>query len=168
MMIYEIEQLLLSSKVIGDDCWQEKNSKGFKKRLRNFPFNVLVIRGRIILKREGMFTWSHNSHNFDVKSASIQFYSNSHNSQSDHWIGLKFYMDSSDILSYVGLTFQSNRSSGRHRNTGQQRLYEFCYLLLFDLWTYYCYDYFLLSLGVYLYYLGLIVSGHHISPHKGY
>jgi len=31
-------------KVVGDDCWQEKNSKGFKKRLRNCPFNLLVIR----------------------------------------------------------------------------------------------------------------------------
>jgi hypothetical protein len=40
MMIYEIERLLLSSKVVGDDCWQEKNSKGFKKRLRNCPFNL--------------------------------------------------------------------------------------------------------------------------------
>jgi hypothetical protein len=54
IMIYEIEWLQLSSKVIGDDCWQEKNSKGFKKRPRNCPFNLLVIRGRIILKREGM------------------------------------------------------------------------------------------------------------------
>ena len=54
MMIYEIERLLLSSKVVGHDCWQESNSKGFKKRLRNCPFNLLVIRGRIILKREGM------------------------------------------------------------------------------------------------------------------
>jgi hypothetical protein len=53
------------------------------------------------------------------------------------WIGLKVYMESSDMLSYVGLEFQVNRSSGRHRNTGQQRLYEFCYLLLFDLWTSY-------------------------------
>jgi hypothetical protein len=54
MMKYEIERLLLSSKVVGDDCWQEKNSKGFKMRLRNYPFNLLVIRGRIILKIEGM------------------------------------------------------------------------------------------------------------------
>jgi hypothetical protein len=43
MIIYEIEQLLLSSKVVGDYCWQGKNSKGFKKRLRNCPFNLLVI-----------------------------------------------------------------------------------------------------------------------------
>ncbi|KAL3566427.1 hypothetical protein D5086_031842 [Populus alba] len=32
---------------------------------------------------------------------------------------------------------QVNRSSGRHPNTGQQRLYGFCYLLPFDLWTSY-------------------------------
>jgi len=42
-----------------------------------------------------------------------------------------------DILSYLGLKFQVNRISGRHHNTGQQRLYEFCYLLHFDLWTFY-------------------------------
>jgi len=41
------------------------------------------------------------------------------------------------MFSYLGLTFQVNRSSERHRNTGQQRLYEFCYLLPFVLWTSY-------------------------------
>jgi len=41
------------------------------------------------------------------------------------------------MLSYLGLKLQINKSSGRHRNTGQQRLYEFCYLLPFDLWTSY-------------------------------
>jgi hypothetical protein len=41
------------------------------------------------------------------------------------------------MFSYLGLTFQVNRSPGRHRNTGQQRLYEFCYLFPFDLWTSY-------------------------------
>jgi hypothetical protein len=30
--------------------------------------------------------------NFDVKCATIQFYGNSHNSQSDLWIELKFYV----------------------------------------------------------------------------
>jgi hypothetical protein len=39
------------------------------------------------------------------------------------------------MLSYLGLKFQVNQNSGRHRNTGQQRLYEFCYLLSFDFWT---------------------------------
>jgi hypothetical protein len=35
-------------------CWQEKNSKCFKKMLKLFPLSLLMIRGRIILKREGM------------------------------------------------------------------------------------------------------------------
>ncbi|KAL3569551.1 hypothetical protein D5086_029441 [Populus alba] len=34
-------------------------------------------------------------------------------------------------------TVQVNRSSGRNNNTGQRRLYGFCYLLPFDLWTSY-------------------------------
>jgi hypothetical protein len=66
---------------------------------------------------------------FEVKCATIQFYGNSHNSQSDCWIELKVYVESPDMLSYLGLKFQVNRSSGRHQNMGQQRLYEFCYLL---------------------------------------
>ena len=74
---------------------------------------------------------------FDLKSAPIQFYGNSHNSQSDRWIKMIFYVESPDMLSYLGLKFQVNRRSRRHGNTGQQRLYEFCYLLPFDLWASY-------------------------------
>jgi hypothetical protein len=40
-------------------------------------------------------------------------------------------------VTYLRLKFHVNRSSERHRNTGQQRLYDFCYLLSFDLWTSY-------------------------------
>jgi len=74
---------------------------------------------------------------FDIKCATIQFYDNSHNSQSDCWIELKFYMKSPDMFSYLGLKFQVNWSSGKHHNTGQQRLYDFCYLLPFGSWTSY-------------------------------
>ena len=74
---------------------------------------------------------------FGVKSATVQVYGNNHNSQSGRWIGLIFYVDSSDISYYLGLKIQANRSSGRSRNTGQRRLYEFCYSLPFDLWTSY-------------------------------
>jgi hypothetical protein len=74
---------------------------------------------------------------FDVKCATIQFYGNNHNSQSDRWIELKVYVESPDMLSYLALKFQVNWYSGRHRNTGQQRLYKFFYLLPFDLWTFY-------------------------------
>ena len=38
------------------------------------------------------------------------------------------------MFSYLGLNFQVHRSLVRHCNTGPQRLYEFCYLLPFDLW----------------------------------
>ena len=74
---------------------------------------------------------------FDVKCATIHFYGNSHNSQSDRWIELKVYVESPDMFSYLGLKFKVNRSLKRHRNTDQQRLYEFCYLLSFDFWTSY-------------------------------
>ena len=74
---------------------------------------------------------------FDVKCATIQFYGNSHNSQSHRWIGLKFYVEAPDMFSYLGLKYHVNWSSERRPNTGQQRLYGFCYLLPFDLWTSY-------------------------------
>ena len=69
----------------------------------------------------------------NVKRVTVQFYDNSHNSQSDRWIGLKCYVESPDMLSYLGLNFQVNRSSGKYGNTGQQGLYKCFYLLLFDL-----------------------------------
>jgi hypothetical protein len=74
---------------------------------------------------------------FDVKCATVQFYRNSYNSQFDSWIGLKLYVESLDMSSYLGLKFQVNRSLERHCNIGQQSVYEFCYLLSFDLWTSY-------------------------------
>jgi hypothetical protein len=74
---------------------------------------------------------------FGVKSPTIQVYGSSPNSQSDCWIGLKVKVDSPDMISYLELKFQFNPSSGRHRNTSQQMLYEFCYLLPFNLWTSY-------------------------------
>ena len=74
---------------------------------------------------------------FDVKNATVQIHGNSHNSQSDCWIGLILYVDSPNMFYYLVLKIQVNRSSRRNRNTGQRRLYEFCYLLLFDLWTSY-------------------------------
>jgi len=40
---------------------------------------------------------------FGVKSATVLVYGNSHNSQSDRWIRLKFYVVSPDMVSYYGL-----------------------------------------------------------------
>jgi hypothetical protein len=73
----------------------------------------------------------------DVKCITVQFHGNNHNSQFDRWIRLTLYVESPDMFSYLGLEFQVNRSSGQHCNTSQQRLDEFCYLLSFDLWTFY-------------------------------
>jgi hypothetical protein len=42
----------------------------------------------------GTFTYRIMSLDFDIKCVTIQFYSNSHNSQSNRWIELKFYMGS--------------------------------------------------------------------------
>jgi hypothetical protein len=41
------------------------------------------------------------------------------------------------MLSSLVLKFKVNRILKRHRNTDQQRLYEFCYLLSYDFWTSY-------------------------------
>jgi hypothetical protein len=100
---------------------------------RTYQFKLLI---------QYIYTHTHTiqarlNSDFDVKYTTIQFYGNNHNFQSDRGIGLKFYMDSPGMFSYLGLKFQINRSLGRHRNTGQQKLYEFCYLLSFDLWTSY-------------------------------
>jgi len=43
---------------------------------------------------------------FDIKCATIQFYGNNHNSPSDRWIGLKFYVKSPDMFFYLGLNFR--------------------------------------------------------------
>jgi hypothetical protein len=53
----------------------------------------------------------------DVKCATVQFYGNNHNSQSDRWTRLKIYVESLDMFSYLRLTFQVNQSLKRHGNT---------------------------------------------------
>jgi hypothetical protein len=52
--------------------------------------------------------------NSDAKYATIQFHRNNHNSQSTRWIGLKFYVESPYMFSYLELQFQVNQSSRRH------------------------------------------------------
>jgi len=57
----------------------------------------------------------------NVKCATVQFYGNSHNSQSDRWIRLNLNVESPDMFSYFGLKFQVDHSSGRHFNMGPQK-----------------------------------------------
>jgi hypothetical protein len=55
----------------------------------------------------------------------------------NYWIELKIYENIPETCVYVWVNFWVNRSSGRTCDIGQNRLYEFCYLLSFDLWTFY-------------------------------
>jgi hypothetical protein len=99
------------------------------KPVGNSRMNHLEERGNDTIRA----TKKQSDSDFDVKCATIQFYDNNHNSQSNLWIILKFYVECPYMLSYLELKCQINRSSRRHHNTGQQRLYEFCYLFPFDL-----------------------------------
>ena len=74
---------------------------------------------------------------FGVKLFIIQFYATEHNSKSNRWIELKLYQKIPKVLVYVGVKFQVNQSSQKTCDIGQNRLYEFFYLLPFDLWTFY-------------------------------
>jgi hypothetical protein len=123
-------------------CWRRllarKELQRLQKEARELSIQLFGDSRMNYLEDRGNDTIQERSNSdFDVKYTTIQFYSNSHNSQSARWIKLKVYLESLDMFSYLGLKFQVNRSLGRHRNTGQQRLYEFCYLLPFDLWTSY-------------------------------
>jgi hypothetical protein len=42
---------------------------------------------------------------YDVKYTTVKFNDKSRNSKSDHWIGMKFYVGSPDMISYLGLNF---------------------------------------------------------------
>jgi acyl-ACP thioesterase len=42
---------------------------------------------------------------FDVKCTNVQFHGHRYNSQSDHWIELKFYVEFIDMFSYLRLKF---------------------------------------------------------------
>jgi len=74
---------------------------------------------------------------FGVKFSIIQFYVIEHNSKVNRWIELKFDTKILEVLVYVEVKFQMHWSSGRTCDIGQNMLYEFCYLLPFDLWTFY-------------------------------
>jgi len=45
----------------------------------------------------------------------------------------KFYLEFPGILLYIEVKVQVNQSSGMPYDIGQNRLYEFCYLLSYDL-----------------------------------
>jgi hypothetical protein len=72
---------------------------------------------------------------FGVKFSIVRFYVIKHNSKSNRCIELKLYQKILEVFVYVGVHFQVNQSLERTYDIGQNRLYEFCYLLHFNLWT---------------------------------
>jgi hypothetical protein len=74
---------------------------------------------------------------FGVKVSTVQFYTIEHDFKSNRWIKLKLYQTILEVFVYVGVPFQENPRSETTCNIGSNRLYEFCYLLPFDLWTSY-------------------------------
>jgi hypothetical protein len=82
-------------------------------------------------------TQERSDSDFGVNFSTIQFYAIEHNSKSNHWIELKLYQRIQEVFLYLWIKFQVNRRSERTRDIRQNRLYEFCYLLHFDMWTSY-------------------------------
>jgi len=103
-------------------CWRRLLARKELQRLQNeakeFFIQLVGDLSTNHLEDRGNDTIQERSNSdFDIKCAIIQFYGNSHNSQSDHWIILKFYVEPPNMLIYLGLKFQIHRSSGRYRNT---------------------------------------------------
>jgi hypothetical protein len=84
--LYPLMKWLLSLDVNRNDTIQERSNSV-----------LLLIHTSTYPKKK------RSNSDFDVKCAIIQFYNNSHNSQFYRWIELKFYVESPDMFSYLGL-----------------------------------------------------------------
>jgi len=123
MMIYKIERLQLSSKVVGDDFWRRLLARKEHQRLQNEAKELSIqlvgySRTNHLEERGNDTIQARSNSDFDVKSAPIHFYGNSHNSQSDRLIKLKSYVESPDMLSYLGLKFQCQSEFGNASKHG--------------------------------------------------
>jgi hypothetical protein len=105
---------------------------------------LFKIRGQNLLEGRGNdtvqpsdTTKARSNSDFGLKFYTIQFYVIEHNFKSNCWIELKLYQKISEVFVYVRVNFQVNACSERTCNIGQNRLYKFCYLLPFNLWTSY-------------------------------
>ena len=83
-MIYKIERLQLSSKVVGDDFWRRLLARKEHQRLQNEAKELSIqlvgdSRTNHLEERGNDTIQARSNSDFDVKSAPIHFYSNSHN-----------------------------------------------------------------------------------------
>jgi hypothetical protein len=67
---------------------------------------------------------------FGVKCATVQVYNNNHNSQSDHWIGLKFYDKIQPPIKTISKPYQNQLKLHILSNGGEIALYVKCKLIL--------------------------------------
>jgi hypothetical protein len=100
-----------------------------------------IERWEMKIEHDTVQSWNTNQarsdSDFGVKFSTIQFYAIEHNFKSNRWIELKLYQKIPKVFVYVGVHFQENPCSEKTSNIGSNELYEFCYLLPFDLWTFY-------------------------------
>ena len=74
---------------------------------------------------------------FGVKFSTFQFYAIEHNFKSNRLIDLKLYQMILKVFFYVGVKVQGIGVQKRLAIEVKKWLYVFCYLLSFDLWTFY-------------------------------
>jgi len=92
-------------------CWRQLLARKALQRLQKEAKELLSIllvgdsRMNRLEERGNDTIQERSNSDFDVKCATIKFYGNNHNSQSDHWIELKLYMKSLDMFSYLGFKF---------------------------------------------------------------
>jgi len=121
----------LLSATIFIQCYRQLRAKKELQRLKQKAKELSIkpvgdSRTNHIEEKGNDTTWAmkkQSDSDSNVKYVIVQFYNNSHNSQSERWIGLKLYVESLDMFSYHELKFQVNWSSKRHHNTSQQGLY---------------------------------------------
>ena len=111
-------------------CWRKvlaiKEFRRFKQKATKVAINPIQDSRANLLEEGGNDTVQpcdttqvRSNLDFGIKNATVQVHGNNHNSRSDHWIKVIFYVDYPDMFFYLGLKLQVNRSSGRHHNTGQ-------------------------------------------------
>ena len=99
-------------------CWRRYLARKELQRLQNKAKEVSIqligdSRTNQLEERGNDMIQARSNLEFDVKCETIQFHGNSHNSQSYHWIVLKFYVKCPDMLSYVGLKYHVNLTLAR-------------------------------------------------------
>ena len=91
---------------------KQKANEVATNRIQDSRVNLLKEGGNDTVQPCGT-TQARSDSDFGVKFSTIQFYAIEYNSKSNRLIKLKLYQKISEVLVYIGVTFQMNRSSQR-------------------------------------------------------